>query len=61
MYVYEHINGTYHFKPDFIVRSAGTVQYFNSPYVKEYWHFTTKEKAEEFVEERKRCTTSGSD
>jgi hypothetical protein len=56
MYVYEHVNGTYHYKTDSIVRSAGTVEYFNSPFVKHYWHFNSKEEAEKFVKQRQEKT-----
>ena len=57
MYVYEHINGTYHFKPDMAVRSLGEKMYFDSSFVKEWWHFITDDQAKEFVEERKKCST----
>lgn len=59
MYVYEHVNGMFHFKPDVVVRPIGAITYFDSPNVKEYWHFVSDDEAKKFVEEKK-CT-SGSD
>ena len=50
MYVYKHTNGTYHFVPDVTVRSHGESMYFDSPNVKERWHFISDDKAKEFVE-----------
>ena len=57
MYVYEHINGTYHFKPDVVVRTMGAPTYFDSDFVKEYWHFVSNDKANKFVEDRKNHET----
>lgn len=53
MYVYEHENGTYHFIPDITVRALGAITYFDSDYVKEYWHFVTDDEARKFVKKRK--------
>jgi hypothetical protein len=53
MYVYLHTNGTYHYKPDIAVNLIGSNQYFNSPFIKQYWHFNSKEEAEKFVEKQK--------
>lgn len=60
MYVYEHINGEYIFKSDLVVRTMGAKEYFNSDFVKTYWHFVTDDEAKKFVEERKKCI-SGSE
>jgi hypothetical protein len=56
MYVYEHVNGTYHYIKDFVVRSIGSKTYFKSKFVKHYWHFNSKEEAEKFVKQRQEET-----
>lgn len=38
MYFYEHVNGTIHQKPDIVVDYSGPHEYFDSPYVKRWWH-----------------------
>lgn len=54
MYVYEHVNGTFHFTPDITVRPIGAITYFKSDFVKEYWHFVTDDEAKKFVEDKKK-------
>jgi len=56
MYVYEHVNGTFHLKPDFVVRTMGAIEYFDSDFVKAYWHFLTNDEANKFVKERKKTS-----
>lgn len=37
-YYYEHVNGTFHRKPAFVVEAAGGPEhYFDSPFVKRWW------------------------
>ena len=55
MYVYEHVNGSYHYVKDIIVRSSGAT-YFDSNFVKNYWHFSTEEEAKKFVKKRQEET-----
>ena len=41
MYFYEHANGTIIKKPDFVVETGGgPYDYFDSPFVKRWWHET---------------------
>lgn len=38
MYFYEHTNGEIIQKPDIVVDPIGPAEYFNSPFVKRWWH-----------------------
>lgn len=38
-YFYEHVDGSIHRKPDIVVDAGGGPRdYFNSPFVKRWWH-----------------------
>lgn len=52
MYVYLHENGEYIKKPDIVVESIGEHDYFDSPLVKRWWYFKTKEEANLFVKQK---------
>ena len=38
MYYYEHENGKILSIPDFVVGASGPASYFDSPFVKRWWH-----------------------
>jgi len=44
MYYYEHTNGEIISKPDIVVDSLGASEYFDSPFVKKYWHEDDKKE-----------------
>ena len=43
MYFYEHTNGTIHQKPDYVVDTIGVDEYFNSPFVRDWWWVSNEE------------------
>jgi hypothetical protein len=46
MYFYEHTNGKIIGKIDYVVDSVGPYDYFDSPFVKRWWHEEDKKKIE---------------
>ncbi len=50
MYVYIHMSGTIHLKSDIVVNPIGAIDYFDSPFVKEWHYFNTDEEARDFID-----------
>ncbi len=52
MYVYKHTNGKFIKKRDEIVElNTFPEEYFDSPYVMEWWKFDTEKEADIFIEQ----------
>lgn len=54
MYVYIHTNGTSHSRPDIVIDMAGgPSEYFEGPFIANWFHFDTDEEANNFIRELK--------